>query len=191
MKKLTGMLIGASILFASNVNYSTINQKLDIIIQKLNKIEHQLQIKNQEIKKLQVEIKKQQQEIQKQAVQTKKELAIKSCDGIKVLSLKHQYYNEIIPYYMLTITLKNTYPYTVTYLRGDLIVEDKHRTKVLVDFIDRKVNLKPGETITFTQKHILNSGLEKYLRTMGPKDMILIFQPTEIIFKGGKRLECN
>jgi len=57
---------------------------------------------------------KQKKEIKKREEETKKEfktqLAIKSCKKIKVVNLKYKFHNEVIPYYDLTITLKNEYP---------------------------------------------------------------------------------
>jgi hypothetical protein len=192
MKKLiTFLLASVFLLAADKVTLKTIDYKLDLVLKKLNAIQKELKIKNEEIKKLQKQIKLQQKQIQKQAEATKVELAVKSCNKIKVVNLKHTYYPSIIPYYMLTVTLKNEYPYTITYLKGDLIVQDLQKTQILDAFVSKKVTLKPGESVTFTFKHVLNSPLEKYLQSATKKNSIMSFRPVYVQFKNGKDLECD
>jgi len=189
MKKLFFLGFISVLLFSMNLN--TIDQKLDLIIKKLDKIEKQLNIKDNEIKKLKKQLKIQQAEIKKQQIQTKKEFAIKSCDRIKVVSLKYKYYDEIVPYYKLKILLKNRYPKDIKFIKGSLFAEDKDRVKILEDYINREVNFKANSTIVINQKHIINNDLEKYLKDENPKNLHIYFFPTRIEFKDGKVLECN
>jgi len=189
MKKILFLVLISSFLFSSNLN--TIEKKLDLILNKLNKIEKQLNIKDYEIKKLKKQLKIQEAEIKKQQIQTKKEFAIKSCDRVKVVSLKYEYYDEIVPYYKLRVVLKNKYPKDIKFIKGSLFAEDKDRVKILEDYINREVNFKANSTISIKQKHIINNDLEKYLKDENPQNLHIYFSPTRIEFKDGTVLECN
>jgi len=110
MKRLLFLAVGATILFASN---DDINKKLDLLLQKIEQLEKKIDSKDEEIKKLKKEIKQNKQEVEKQV---KTQLAIKSCKKIKVVNLKYEYHDEVIPYYDIEVTLKNEYPKKVVYL---------------------------------------------------------------------------
>jgi len=159
--------------------------KLDILIQKINELEKKVDLKDKEIEKLKKELKKQE-------ITTKNELAIKSCDKIKVVSLKYVYEDDgVMPYYNLTIVLKNNYPKDIKFIRGSLFAEDKDRVKILQDYISRDVNFKKNSTIVIKKTHLINNDLEKYLKDENPKNLHIYFSPTRIEFKDGKVLECN
>ncbi|WP_456470317.1 hypothetical protein [Caminibacter sp.] len=190
MKKLLSAAVIGSFLFAGS-STDDINKKLDLLLQKIEQLEKKVDKKDTEIEQLKKELKKQQTEMKKQKEETKKEFAIKSCKGIKVVSLEYTYHDEVIPYYDLTVTLKNTYPQEVVLIRGSLFAEDKDGVKILHDYISRKVDLKPGEEIVIRKKHLLNSELEEYLKDEKPENLKLYFEPSRVEFKNGHRVECG
>jgi len=183
MKKLIFLILSISIVFAST--NEDINKKLDLLINKINELEKKVDSKDKEIEKLKKELKKQE-------ITTKNELAIKSCDKIKVVSLKYVYEDDgLMPYYNLTIVLKNNYPKDIKFIKGSLFAEDKDRVKILQDYISRDVNFKKNSTIVIKKTHLINNDLEKYLKDEDPKDLYIYFSPTRIEFKDGKVLECD
>jgi predicted RNase H-like nuclease (RuvC/YqgF family) len=187
MRKIVLVLFMAAFVFA---NESEINKKLDLLLQKIEQLEKKVNQKDYEIERLKKELQQQQNEIKKQEIQTKNQFAIKSCDKLKVVSLKYSYFGEVIPYYKLTIKIKNTYPKEVTFIKGTLYAEDKDRVKILEDFIDRKIDIKPGEVVTIKKKHIINNDLEEYLKDENPKNLKIYFAPTRVEFKDGSKIEC-
>jgi len=180
MKKLILSALITSAIFASN---DDINKKLDLLLQKIEQLEKKVEKKDSEIEKLKKELKKQQKT-------TQKKFAIKSCNKLKVVSFNYEYHNDVIPYYDLTIKMKNEYPLTVTFIRGSLYAEDKDKVKILQDYIERDVNIKPNETITIKKKHILTGELEQYLKDEKPEDLKVYFKPTRVEFKDGEKVEC-
>ena len=86
--------------------------------------------------------------------------------------------------------MKNEYPLTVTFIRGSLYAEDKDRVKILQDYIERDVNIKPNETITIKKKHIIDGELDKYLKDEKPENLKVYFNPTRVEFKDGEKVEC-
>jgi uncharacterized protein YggL (DUF469 family) len=193
MKKLLLIGLSAAVLFAAT--NEDIDKKLDLLIQKVEQLEKKVDQKDNEIETLKKEIQNQQREIKKSSEEVKKEvktqLAVKSCKKIKVVNLKYKYHDEVIPYYDLTITLKNTYPKKIVYLTGNLFVEDKDGVKILQDYIQRKVDLPVGGEITIHKTHQLNSDLEKYLATENPKDLKIYFEVIKAEFADGTSLECG
>ena len=189
MKKLLLILILGIFAFAST--NEDINKKLDLLLQKINELEKKVDSKDKQIEELKKELKKEQIEIKKQQINTKKQFAIKSCNKIKVVSLKYTYHNDVIEYYDLTIELKNTYPEDIKYIQGSLFAEDKDRVKLLQDYIDRKVNFPKNKIIIIKKRHILDNELEKYLKDEKPTNLRIYFEPTRIEFKNGQVLECN
>jgi len=157
-----------------------INKKLDLLINKINELEKKVDSKDKEIEKLKKELKKQE-------TLTKNEFAIKSCDKIKVVSLKYKYENDFMPYYKLTIVLKNNYPKDIKFM----FVEDKDRVKILQDYISRDVDFKKNSTIVIKKTHMIGNDLENYLKDEDPKELYIYFSPTRIEFKDGKVLECD
>ena len=185
------LIIGLiSYLFAASSN-DDINKKLDLLLQKINELEKKIDKKDEEINKLKKEIKQQKVEIKKQEEKTQKQFAIKSCDKLKVINFKYKYHPEVIDYYDLEITIKNTYPEEVTFIRGSLYAEDKDRVKILQDYISRSVDIKPGEIIVIKKKHIVGSELERYLKDEKPNEIKVYFEPSRVEFKNGQKLECN
>ncbi len=191
MKKFLSICLAGAFLFAANANNDDINKKLDLLLQKIEQLEKKVDKKDQEIETLKKEIQQQQQEIKTQQQETKKQFAIKSCNKLKVISLRYKYHGEVIPYYDLDIKIKNTYPAEVTYIQGSLYAEDKDRVKILQDYIDRSVDMKPGEVIEIKKKHIISDEMEKYLKDEKPEDLKIYFEPSRVEFKNGQRLECN
>ena len=187
MKKiLITSLMGISFLFASN--NEDINKKLDLLINKINQLEKKVDEKDKKIEELQKEIKTQKKEINKEV---KNELALKSCDKIKVSNLKYEYNGDVIPYYNLTFTLKNEYPKGIVYLVGNLFAEDKDGTIILKDYIKRKINLPVNGKVTIHKSHTLNNDLEKYLKDENPKDLHIYFKVIKAKFKDGESMECE
>jgi len=168
-----------------------INKKLDLILQQIQQLKQEVKAKDKEIEKLKKELKTQKQEIKQQAKKTQEEFAIKDCKKIGVVSLDYEYKDNVLPYYNLTIVLKNNYPKTIVYLQGNLYAEDKDGTKILKDFIDRDIVIKPGESVVIKKKHMIDGELEKYLKDENPEDLKLYFVVTEAKFKDGTELKCG
>ncbi|AZV46077.1 hypothetical protein C3L23_01955 [Nautilia sp. PV-1] len=193
MKKLLLIGLSAAVLFAAS--NEDINKKLDLLLQKIEQLEKKVDKKDAEINQLKQEIQTQQKEIKKSNEEVKKEvktqLATKSCKKIKVVNLKYKYHDEVLPYYDLTVTLKNTYPKKIVYLSGNLFVEDKDGVKILQDYIKRKVDLPVGAEITIHKTHQLNSDLEKYLATENPKNLKIYFEVIKAKFADGTNVECG
>lgn len=185
MKRLLFLAVGATILFASN---DDVNKKLDLLLQKIEQLEKKIDSKDEEIKKLKKEIKQNQQEVEKQV---KTQLATKSCKKIKVVNLKYKYYDEVIPYYDIEVTLKNEYPKKIVYLSGNLYVEDKDKVKILQDYIKRDIDLPVNGEITIKKIHTLNSELEKYLKDEDPKNLKIYFEVIKAEFADGTNIECG
>ena len=189
MKKILLALGIGSMLFAAND--ADINKKLDLILQQIQQLKQEVKAKDKEIENLKQQLNKQQQEIKKQEIKTKNEFAIKDCRKIKVLSLSYKYHGDVIPYYDLTYTIKNEYPKTIVYVNGNLYAEDKDGVKILKDYLDRKITLKPGESITIHKKHVINGDLEKYLKDENPQNLHLYFVVTHAKFADGTELSCG
>jgi len=188
MKKLLFLGLVSGLLFSADLN--TINQKLDLIINKLNKIEKELSIKDNEIKELKKQLKIQQTEIKKQQIQTKKEFAIKNCKNLKVVSYKYEYHDEVLPYYDISVTLKNDYPYTVKRFIGNIYFDDKDGTTLLKVYIDKKAEIKPNQTFTIKTQYMVSADIEKELSNENSKNLNVYFDITKLQFANGKTLEC-
>ena len=188
MKKVLFALIAGSLLFASNSD--DINKKLDLLLNKLDTLEKKLDEKDKEIETLKKELQKQQSEIKKQEINTKKEFAVKSCDNLKVTEFSYQYHDNVLPYITFNVTIKNNYPYEVTKLYGNIYFDDKDGTSMIKHFINRKVSIKPGESVTISAQHMLVTDIEKMMKDEKPADLVVHFDPTAISFKNGKKLEC-
>jgi len=193
MKKLALLSAAAIMLFAASND--DINKKLDLLLQKIEQLEKKVDKKDTEINQLKQQLNKQQQEIKKQNVEVQKkvkeQLAVKSCKKIKVVDLKYKYHDEVIPYYDITVTLKNTYPKKIVHFSGNLFVEDKDGVKILQDFFKRDVDFPVNGEITLHHTHQLNSDLEKYLATENPKNLKIYFEVIEAEFADGTSVKCG
>jgi len=194
MKKLIILGVSAaSLLFAASND--DINKKLDLLLQKIEQLEKKVDKKDSEINQLKQQLNKQQQEIKKQNVEVQKkvkeQLAIKSCKKLKVVDLKYKYHDEVIPYYDITVTLKNTYPKKIVHFSGNLFVEDKDGVKILQDFFKRDVELPVNGEITLHHIHQLNSDLEEYLKDENPENLKIYFEVIEAEFADGTNIECG
>ncbi|MEO1958993.1 MAG: hypothetical protein ABGX23_05530 [Nautiliaceae bacterium] len=165
------------------------DDRIDLILKELNALKAEVKHQQQEIEKLKEALHLQKEVIKKQKIQTQKEFALKSCDKLKVVNFKSRYYDDIIPYYMIDFTLKNSYPLKVKKVVGSLFAEDSDGVKILQDYINRDVNLPPNGKIEIKKKHIVGNELEKYLKD--EKNPKVYFRPTTIEFENGKILECN
>jgi len=189
MKKFIFIVLSFSVLFATSND--EINKKLDLLLNKINQLEKQVQNKDKEINLLKQQLRHQQKEINVKTQKNNEEIAIRSCKKIKVLSFNDKYHDEVIPYYDLTFTIKNTYPKKIVYLIGNLFVEDKDGVKVLQDYIKRKVNLPVNGTLTIKKTHQLNSDLEKYLKDENLKNDKIYFEVIKAEFVDGTNVECG
>ncbi len=188
MKKIVLSLIAGALLFGAQ--NSDIDKKLDLILNKMNQMEKQLNMKDNQIKKLQQEIQHQQKEIKEQKTNTKKEFAIKSCKNLRVVSFNYEYHWNVLPYYTITVTLKNVYPYEVTYINGNVFFDDKDGTTILKQFVKRDVTLKPGQSITLHFEHMISADIEKDLKNEKKNNLNVYFSATELKFKNAKQLDC-
>ena len=188
MKKVLFAFIAGSLLFASNSD--DINKKLDLLLNKLDTLEKKLDEKDKEIETLKKELKQQQTQIKKQEINTKKEFAIKSCDNLKVTAFNYQYHDNVLPYITFKVTIKNNYPYEITKINGNIYFDDKDGTTMIKHFIDRKVSIKPGESITISGQHMLVTDIEKMMKDEKPTDLEVHFDPTVLTFKNAQKLEC-
>ena len=188
MKKILFVLIVGSLLFAANSDNT--DKKLDLILQKLNQLEQKVNQKDKEIEKLKKELQKQQSEIKKQELNTKKEFAVKSCDNLKVTAFDYKYHNNALPYITFNVTIKNNYPYEITKINGNIYFDDKDGTTMIKHFINRKVSIKPGESITISGQHMLVTDIEKMMKDEKPTDLEVHFDPTVLTFKNAQKLEC-
>ena len=190
MKKFLFLVLIVGFLFASNNSDNNINQKLNLILNKLNLLEQQINQKNQEIEKLKEQLKKQQSEIKKQAITTKKEFAIKNCKNLKVVKFSYQYHSDILPYITFKVTLKNNYPYEITKIDGNLYFDDKDGTTFIKHYIKRKIDIKPGESVTISGQHMVITDMEKMIKNENPADLKVYFSPNVIDFKNAPELQC-
>jgi len=188
MKKII-LSLGLGVLLFGAQN-SNINEKLNLILNKINQMEKQLNMKDTQIKKLKKELQIQQQEIKKQKTNTTKEFATKSCKNLKVVSFKYKYHWGVLPYYTITVTLKNVYPYTITYINGNIFFDDKDGTTLLKQFVKQFVTLKPGQSITLNFEHMITANIEKELKNENRNNLDVYFSPTVLKFKNSKQLEC-
>ncbi len=188
MKKIVALFILGVFLFASQ--NSDIDKKLDLILNKMNQMEKKLNMKDAEIEKLKQELKNQQKEIKEQKINTKKEFATKSCKNLKVVSFDYKYHNNVLPYYTLTVTLKNVYPDTITYINGNVFFDDKDGTTLIKQFVKRYVVLKPGQSITLYFQHMITADIEKDLKDEKKSNLNVYFSITKLKFKNSKELEC-
>jgi len=194
MKKLIILGVSAaSLLFAASND--DINKKLDLLLQKIEQLEKKVDKKDSEINQLKQQLNKQQQEIKKENKEVQKkvkeQLAVKSCKKIKVVSMQYKYHDEVIPYYDITVTLKNEYPKKITYLSGNIYVEDKDKVKIFKDFIKRDVDLPVKGEITIKKTHQLNSDLEEYLKDEKPENLKIYFEVIRAEFADGTNIECG
>jgi Skp family chaperone for outer membrane proteins len=198
MKKIISVLAIVSVMFAAN-NNDELNKKLDLILQKMNELEKKVSQRDKEIENLKKELKQEQKKIQiqvkKQQEEQKKELenrmVLSSCKNIGVSNFSYKYHDDVIPYYTLTYTLTNKYPKKIVHLKGDLIIEDKDEVKLLQDYIDRDVDLAPGQSITITKVHTVTSDMEKNLAGEKPENLKVIFEVIRADLADGGRVECG
>lgn len=173
---------------------SGVDQKLDLILQKLNRLEQQIQQKDRQIEELKKELEetRHQQKAQQQLLQkeVKKEVALRSCKSLKVEGFNYSYNDGAIPSYTLSYRLVNRYPKEVVAVKGKLYVEDRDRITLLTDYLDRQVDIPPNRSVQIEREHTINSELEKELNGEDPKKLHVYFDPIKIEFKGGESLEC-
>ena len=193
MKKLIIGMLAGSLLFASSND--DINKKLDLLLQKIEQLEKKVDKKDSEIEQLKKELNQQQKEIKKQNEEVEKkvqdQIAVKSCDKIKVVGFKYKYHDDVIPYYDITVTLKNTYPKKIVFFSGDLFAEDKDGVKLLQDYYKRNITIPVGGEVTLHHIHTLNSDFEKYLKDEKPSDLRVYFKVIDARFADGTKLECG
>ena len=185
MKKVIFLLFILSS-FAFSASNSEIEKKLNMIIDRMNKMQKQLDSKDKEIKRLKSEVKKQKTE-------TKKEFTINSCDNIKVVDFDYTYNGNsgIMPYYVLTITLKNNYPYAIKKFAGKLLLKDQSNVTMLTEYIESKQNIGKNQTITIKKNHMINSQLESTMKTEPPSNIKTLFSPSVILFENGQKAKCG
>jgi len=181
MKKILFFVMTISLIFASSND--EISKKLDILIQKINELEKKVDAKDKEIEKLKKELKKQE-------ITTKNEFAIKSCDNIKVIKFSYNYHSNVLPYYDVSVVLKNNYPYTLKRVNGNIYFDDKDGTTLLKIYVNRKVNIKPNETFTIKTQYMISAEIEKELKNENPDNLHVYFNITKLEFANGKTLEC-
>ncbi len=187
MRKIFFALVAGSLLFAAN---SDTDKKLDLILQKLNQLEQKVNQKDKEIETLKKELKQQQTQLKKQEINTKKEFAVKSCDNLKVTAFNYKYHDNVLPYITFKITIKNNYPYEITKINGNIYFDDKDGTTMIKHFINRKISIKPNESVTISGQHMLVTEIEKMMKDEKPTDLKVYFDPTYLIFANGHKLEC-
>ena len=188
MKKIVLSLMTGALLFGAQ--NSDIDKKFDLILNKMNQMEKQLNMKDNQIKRLQQELQQQQKEIKEQKTNTKKEFATKSCKNLKVVSYNYVYHWGVLPYYNITVTLKNVYPYTITYINGNIFFDDKDGTTLLKQFVKQHITLKPGQSITLHFEHMVTANIEKELKDEKRSNLNVYFSPTILKFANSKNLEC-
>jgi len=183
MKKFI-FFIALAMTFVYAGNNAQIEKKLNMIIERMNKMQKQLDSKDKEIKTLKQEVKKQKEE-------TKKEFIVNSCDKIKVANLDYIYHGGVIPYYVITFTIKNKYPYTIKRFAGKLLLKDKDDITMLTEYIESKKVLKKDGTIQIKRNHMINSDLESTLKDENPTNVQTLFKPSSIEFTNGKTVKCG
>jgi hypothetical protein len=63
--------------------------------------------------------------------------------------------------------------------------------KILKDYVDRKIEIKPGEVAVIHKKHLINNDLEKYLKDEKPENLKIYFVVTHANFDDGSDLSCG
>jgi len=188
MKKFLTILTAVSLSFSAST--SDIDKKLDLLLNKLDTLEKKLDQKDQEIEQLKQQLNIQQQEIKKQEIKTKRQLAVKSCDNLKVTDVNYKYYDNVIPYINFEVTLKNNYPYEITAIRGNIYFDDKDGTTLVKQYIDRKIDIKPGETVVIKGQHTVLTAIEKEMKDENPNNLKVYFSPNVVDFKNAPELRC-
>jgi len=190
MKKILTILIAVGLAFAST-NNDEINKKLDLLLNKLDTLEKKLDEKDVEIKKLKQALQQQQKEIKKQEVKTKTQLALKNCDNLKVTNFEYKYHDDVLPYVTFKVTITNNYPYEITHISGNVYFDDKNDgTTFIKHYINRKVDIKPGESVTITGEHTALDEIEKMIKNENPSDLNVYFSPNAVDFQGAPTLKC-
>ena len=184
MKKLLLLAFSALLLFGASTQ--DIEKKLNYLIQRMNKMEKQLNSKDREIKQLK-------QEVKKQKIETKKEFMVNSCDKIKVKDFSYIYDSTLLPYYDLTFSLQNDYPYDIAQVSGKLYVKDiSDDIKIFTQIVDKKVIIKKsGGKATIQARHPVSGQLDKVLKDEPSNNIKVIFSPSTITFTNGKKVSCG
>jgi outer membrane murein-binding lipoprotein Lpp len=188
------LLAGATFLMAGGGS-GDINQKLNLIMERLQQLEQKVDKKDAEINRLKEELKKAQQEQKAQQQELKKEvkteIALKNCKNIQVKNFRFEYHDDIMPYFTLHYTLVNNYPKPISYIKGKVIVEDKtDHTTLMTDFVARKVDIPAKGEVEITKTHMVGSDLEKEMVNETPDNLKTTFSIIKLQFKDGKFLEC-
>ncbi len=184
MKRFILLIVATSMLLFASDNNAEINKKLDYIIQRMNQMQKQLNNKDKEIKSLKQEVKQQKKE-------TAKKFILNSCDKISVKDFHYSYDGQLLPYYELTFTIQNDYPYDISSISGKLTVKDKDGSTILVDFITRDKLIAKGSTITIQKRHPIVGQIEKLLKDENPSTLKVSFAPTNITFTNGQHAKCG
>jgi len=170
MKKILLLLVGI-FLFANELDI--VNKKLDLILKELQEIKKSLKIKDREINTL------------------KRKIKINNCDGLKIKDFKYKYEKApFISFYRLSFKIKNEYPETITKIEGNLYVKSEDGSIILKDYIDRKITIKPNESVEIIKNHAIKSTLEEVLKEKNPKDLKVYFVITHLNFTN-KELKCG
>jgi len=183
MKKVLAILLAGSILAFGATN-NDIEKKLDFLIKKMNKMEKKLDSKDKEIQTLKSEVKK-------QKVETKKQFTISNCTNIKVKNFNYIYHKEVLPYYILSFTLVNKYPYAIKEISGKIIAKDSDGVTMLTDFVSKDATIQPNGTINIKKYHTIEGDLEKTMAQESPQNIAVTFSPITITFQNGEHAKCG
>ncbi len=182
MKKIAIFLLIPIFIFAAT--NSEIEKKLNYLIERMNKMEKLLNSKDKEIKNLKKEVKK-------QKVETTRKFILSGCDKIGVKNFRYVYNNLILPYYDLSFTIVNNYPYSIASFAGKLTIKDKDGSTILTDFISKDIVIKPKATLHIQKRHSIIGEIEKILKDEKIEDLKVTFTPTKINFTNGQKAKCG
>ena len=184
MKKILVLLVLSSLLVFADTSNSEINKKLDFILKRMNKMEKQLKSKDVEIESLKKEVKK-------QKVETTKKFILSGCDKIGVKNFRYVYNDIVLPYYDLSFSVVNNYPYDIASFAGKLTVKDKDGSTILSDFISKNKVIKPKGTLQIQKRHSIIGEIEKILKDEKIEDLKVTFAPIKINFTNGQKAKCG
>ncbi|RUM57475.1 MAG: hypothetical protein DSY40_00820 [Nautilia sp.] len=193
MKKIVFLFFLVGSLFAL-----TNDEKLDLILQKLNNIDNKVENINKRVNKLEKQVnqtKKTQKELLKKQQKISTDInkqSILSCSKLKIVDFNYQKATfGLDKGYKLTFKIKNNYNKTITHINSMIAFKDKDDTTLIQEHLIKDVTIPKNSIKEVRDDYIIVDDIANYLATTPKKDISLEVKPLYIEFKDGSKVKCN
>jgi len=193
MKKIIFLFFLVGSLFAL-----TNDEKLDLILQKLNNIDNKVENINKRVNKLEKQV-NQTKKIQKELFKKQQKISTDinkhsflSCSKLKIVDFDYKKATfGLDKGYKLTFKIKNNYKKTITYINIMIAFKDKDDTTLIQEHLIKDVLIPKNSIKEIKDDYIIVDDIANYLATTPKKDINLVVKPLYIEFKDGSKVKCN